>query len=62
MLAHIQFPVDIEDTPKIEKKLEVSFTIINFYDDEGRARYPLHIPKKNFHITIDLLYWSGHYA
>ena len=40
----------------------MSFTIISFYDDEGRARYPLLISKNNFPIQIDLLYWSGHYA
>ena len=58
-LDQIQFPVDIEDITEIGKKLEVSCTIISFYDDEGRARYPRHISKKNFPIQIDLLYWNG---
>ena len=61
-LDQLQYPIDIADIMEIEKKLEVGFNIFSFYDDEGRARYPLHICRQEFPINLDLLYWNGHYA
>ena len=61
-LDQLQYPVDIADIPAIEKKLEVGFNVYSFYDDEGRARYPLHICKEDYPQHFDLLYWNGHYA
>ena len=61
-LDQLQYPVDIADIPDIEKKLEVGFNVYSFYDDQGQARYPLHICKQDYPLHIDLLYWNGHYA
>ena len=35
---------------------------IFFFDDEGRARHPLVISRKNYEHVANLLYWKGHYA
>ena len=61
-LDQIQYPVDISDISSIEEKLKVGFNVYSFYDEDGRARYPLHICKKDYDLHIDVLYWNGHYA
>ena len=61
-LDQLQYPVDISDIPVIEQKLDVGFNVYSFYDDEGRARYPLHICKEEYDQHIDLLFWADHYA
>ena len=40
----------------------MSINLISYYDDEGRARYPLYISRRNSPTEIDLLYFDGHYA
>ena len=61
-LDQLQYPVDISDIDDIEKKIQVGFNVYSFYDDEGQARYPLHICKDEYEQHIDLLYWEDHYA
>ena len=61
-LDTLRYPVDICDIPEIEAKLNIGFNVYSFYDDQGRARYPLHICKDTYELNIDLLYWSGHFA
>ena len=61
-LDKIHYPVAIGDIPDIEKQLEIGFNVYSFYDDAGRARYPLHICKNEYEVNIDLLFWNGHYA
>ena len=61
-LDTITNPVEIADIPNHEDMLQVNINVISFYDDEGKARYPLYVSKKKFAKSIDLLYWDEHYA
>ena len=61
-LDTLRYPVDIADITDIEKKLSIAINIYSFYDDEGRARYPVHVSQQTSNMNIDLLHWSGHYA
>ena len=36
--------------------------MFSFFDDEGRARHPLMISRKNHESVANLLYWQQHYA
>ena len=61
-LNELTYPVDPLSVPTLEDKFQMRINIVSFHDDEGRARHPLYISKKNFDREIDLLYWEGHYA
>ena len=61
-LNDVQYPVEISDIPALEQKLKVSINVYSFYDDEGRARYPVHISEYSQAKCVDLLYWKEHYA
>ena len=61
-LEKIDYPVDPHAVPALEDTLQIRINILSFYDEEGRARYPLYISKKKFDKEVDLLYWEGHYA
>ena len=58
----IQYPVDVSDIGTIEDQLKININVFSFYDNEGRARYPLHVSKKIHPKSIDLFYWDEHYA
>ena len=40
----------------------MNINVFAFFDDEGRARYPLVISRKNDELAANLLYWKEHYA
>ena len=62
-LHDIAYPVQPTDIPQLEEKLKLKINLFSFYDDEGRARYPLYISQQTeFTQEIDLLYWNEHYA
>ena len=61
-LDRLQYPVNPTDIRQIEEQLNMSINLISYYDDEGRARYPLYISRRNSPTEIDLLYFDGHYA
>ncbi len=63
-LDNIQYPVEIDDIPAIEEKLQIAINVFSFFDDEGKARYPKFISKKKeqFKREVDLLFWNNHYA
>jgi len=61
-LDEIDYPVGIADIPAIEDSLEVRINVFSFFDDEGRARFPMYVSKKPHAKCIDLLYWEEHYA
>ena len=62
-LNSIEYPVQPEQIPAIEETLNLKLNVFSFYDDQGKARYPLYISKRTqFHKEIDLLYWKEHYA
>ena len=61
-LDQIDYPVNPTDLPEIEEQLQMSINVISYYDDIGRARYPLYISKRDYPTQIDLLYFNEHYA
>ena len=40
----------------------MNINVFSFFDDEGRARHPLLISRKNYGCVANLLYWKDHYA
>ena len=40
----------------------MNINVFSFFDDKGRARYPLVISRKNYEKVANLLYWKNHYA
>ena len=46
----------------IEDQLQIKINIFSFFDDQGLARYPYYISKKEYEKEVDLLYWGEHYA
>ena len=40
----------------------MNINVFSFFDDEGRARHPLLISRKNYDCVANLLYWKEHYA
>lgn len=61
-LNEIEYPVNLADMEKIEKKLKLKINIFQYYDKEGISRYPVYISNADFETEIDLLYFEGHYA
>ena len=55
-LQGIRYPVEIADIPAIEELLQVRINLFTFFDDQGRARQPIYVSKKEFQKEIDLLY------
>ena len=58
----IEYPVSPIDLPRIEQRLNISINVIGFYDDDGKARYPIYCSRHVSETEIDLLYWDGHFA
>ena len=58
----IHYPVPVQSIPEIEERLDISFRVASFYDDEGRSLYPLYNTKRVRARHINLLYYNGHYA
>ena len=50
------------DLPRIEQQLKLLINMIGFYDDEGKARYPIYCSRHVSETEIDLLYWDGYFA
>ena len=42
--------------------LQINIHVFSFFDDEGRARHPLVISRKNYDNVANILYWKDHYA
>ena len=62
-LDTISYPVEPSEVPVLEEQLNLKINIFSFYDDLGKARYPLYVSKReHYRKEIDLLYWDGHYA
>ena len=40
----------------------MNIKVFFFFDDEGRARPPLVISRKNYERVANLLFWNEHYA
>ena len=61
-LNDIEYPVNPIEMQEIEEKLHININLFGFYDDIGKARFPMYISKQNFERTVDLLYFNEHYA
>ena len=61
-LDAIEFPVSPIDLPRIEQRLNISINVIGFYDDDGKARYPIYCSRHVSETEVDLLYCDGHFA
>ena len=58
----LDYPIQIDQLEEVERQLNIPFNVYSFYDDEGRARYPLYISRVNPDAAYDILFWDGHYA
>ena len=61
-LDAIEYPVSPIDLPRIEQRLNISINVIGFYDNDGKARYPLYCSRHVSETEVDLLYWERHFA
>ena len=61
-LTHLARPISPNSVEQLEDELKLKIHIISFFDEDGRARYPVYISKKPFKREVDLLYWNEHYA
>ncbi|KAF0138570.1 MAG: hypothetical protein FD143_3643, partial [Ignavibacteria bacterium] len=58
-LDTISYPVEPSEVPVLEEQLNLKINIFSFYDDLGKARYPLYVSKReHYRKEIDLLYWD----
>ena len=42
--------------------MKTNISVFNFYDDEGTARFPLHVADKHYKRSAVLLSWHEHFA
>ena len=61
-LDKLQYPVEPNQVPALEVTLKTNISLFSFYDDEGKARFPLYVSDKHYNRSVDLLYWQGHFA
>ena len=61
-LDQIQYPVPVQTIPELEETLDISFSIIRFFDDEGSGLYPMFHTKHERARHVDLLDFNEHYA
>ena len=61
-LDTLPYPILPNDVHLYECQLQISINVFSFFDDEGRARHPLVIRRKNHERVANLLYWKDHYA
>ena len=46
---------------EIEENLQINIKLFGYYDDSGKARFPMYISKQNCERTVDLLCFKEHY-
>ena len=61
-LDDLPYPIHPKDVALYEDRLETNINVYSFFDDEGKARHPMFISRKNHPRTAHLLYWNEHYA
>ena len=61
-LDKIQYPVEPDQVHALEDPLKTNLSIFSFYEDEGKARFPLYVSYKHKNWSVDLLYWQGRFA
>ena len=55
-------PISPNDVHLYKDQLQMNINVFSFIDDEGRARHPLVISRKNHERVANLLYWKNQYA
>ena len=61
-LADLPYPISPREVHKYEDFLETNIYLFSFFDDEGKALYPLYSSRTNHQRTADFFYWNEHYA
>ena len=61
-LADLPYPIAPNDVHLYEDQLQININVFSFFDEEGKARHPLFISRKQYPRTANLLYWDEHYA
>ena len=61
-LDTLPYPIAPSDVHLYEDQLQMNINVFSFFDDDGRACYPLVISRKNYDRVANLLYWRDHYA
>ena len=52
-LYKLTYPLHPHSVPAIEDQLQIRITILSFYDETGRARFPLYIPTRKYDKEVD---------
>ena len=55
-LSHLARPISPSSVEELEDELKLKINIFSFFDEDGRARYPMYVSKKPFKREVDLLY------
>ena len=61
-LNKIEYPVNPTEMPQLEVTLYLSINLYIYFDDMGKAIYPMYISRHNSPRHIGLLYFNKHYA
>ena len=61
-LNDIDYPVNPTEMTQLEVTLDLSINLYSYFDDIGKAIYPMYISRHNSPRHIDLLYYNKHYA
>ena len=60
--ATLPYSISPNNVHLYEDQLQININVFSFFDDEGRARHPFVICRKNHERVANLLYWKQHYA
>ena len=60
--VNLPYLIPPNDVHLYEDQLKININVFSFFDDEGKARHPLFISKKQYPRIANLLYWNEHYA
>ena len=58
----LPYPILPNDVHLYKDLQQININVFSFFDDEGRARHPLVISRKNYDNVANLLHWKDHYA
>ena len=57
-LDDLPYPIIPSNVFNYEDLLQTNINVFSFFDDEGKARYPMFISRKNYARWANLLYWD----
>ena len=61
-LDNLPYPISPNDIHLYEDQVQINIKVFSVFDDEGRARHPLVISRKNYDRVATLRYLNNHYA